>query len=143
MIFACFVKYSNQTLWSPRTRKSAKQRVAHTPRTFQQHEIILPRQYSPSKSSFYLQSKMASLEAIHETAINIFFIGTGAPVCGTKTREGLHCFASLTYYSRVRFIVNPLPLLKRATVLRRLVTVFTGSKKDPFKTMTSLGLIST
>jgi NAD(P)-dependent dehydrogenase (short-subunit alcohol dehydrogenase family) len=68
-----------------------------------------------------------------ETAINVLFMSTGTLVTGTKTSEGLHFFTSLTYYSRMRFIINLLPLLKRATALRRVVTVFAGTKEGPIQ----------
>ena len=45
------------------------------------------------------------------------------------TREGLEYHASVTYYSRIRFIVNLLPLLQRAPSLRRVVTVLAGTKE--------------
>lgn len=35
----------------------------------------------------------------------------------------------MTYYSRIRLIVNLLPLLQKATSLRRVVTVFGGTKE--------------
>jgi NAD(P)-dependent dehydrogenase (short-subunit alcohol dehydrogenase family) len=69
-----------------------------------------------------------------ETAINILFLSSGTLVTGTKTSEDLHFYTSLTYYSRMRFIVNLLPLLKRATALRRVVTVLAGTKEGPIQT---------
>ncbi|KAL7619523.1 hypothetical protein AAE478_010063 [Parahypoxylon ruwenzoriense] len=63
--------------------------------------------------------------------INLLFISTGTLATGTKTQEGLHVFTALVYYSRIRFVVNLLPLLKDATSLRRVVTVFAGTKEGP------------
>ncbi len=51
-----------------------------------------------------------------------------------ETTEGLHFAVALAYYSRNRFIVNLLPLLQKATALRRVVTVFTGCKEGPVDT---------
>jgi hypothetical protein len=45
------------------------------------------------------------------------------------TEEGLDYGAAVSYYSRVRFIVNLLPLLQRAPSLRRVVTVLAGTKE--------------
>jgi hypothetical protein len=47
------------------------------------------------------------------------------------TSENIHLLAALNYYSRLRFIVNLLPLLEQATSLRRVVTVGGGSKEGP------------
>ncbi|KAI0116238.1 hydrogenase/reductase-like protein [Hypoxylon sp. NC0597] len=66
-----------------------------------------------------------------ESTINLLFISTGTLVTGTQTQEGLHLFAALTYYSRIRFIVNLLPLIQAASSLRRVVTVFAGTKEGP------------
>ena len=52
----------------------------------------------------------------------------------TETAEGLHYAASLAHYSRARFILNLLPLLQPAPALRRVVTVFAGTKEGPIDT---------
>lgn len=49
----------------------------------------------------------------------------------TATAEGLPYIAALTYYGRVRFMVNLLPLLRAATGLRRVVSVFAGTFEGP------------
>ena len=49
----------------------------------------------------------------------------------TDTAEGLYYQPAVTYYSRIRFTVNLLPLLQRAPALRRVVTVFTATKEGP------------
>jgi hypothetical protein len=46
-----------------------------------------------------------------------------------ETSEHVHLLASLNYYSRLRFIINLLPLLKQADSLRRVVTVGGGGKE--------------
>lgn len=51
-----------------------------------------------------------------------------------ETEEGLHFFAALTYYARIRFIANLLPLVQHATGLRRVVTVFAGGKEGALQT---------
>lgn len=56
--------------------------------------------------------------------------------CGAhvETPEGLHYAAALVVHSRTRFIVNLLPLLQKATALRRVVSVFAGTKEGPVST---------
>ncbi|KAF8909245.1 hypothetical protein CPB84DRAFT_1813000 [Gymnopilus junonius] len=66
-----------------------------------------------------------------EKAINLLFLTAGSPAFGEKTSEGLAFPAVLVHYSRARFIVNLLPLVQRATSLRRVVTVAAGSKESP------------
>lgn len=48
-----------------------------------------------------------------------------------ETTEGLHYAIALPVHSRTRFILNLLPLLQNATTLRRVVSVFTGTKEGP------------
>jgi hypothetical protein len=56
------------------------------------------------------------------------------PGAHAETPEGLHFATSLVHYSRTRFIVNLLPLLQNATALRRVVSVFAGTKEGPVDT---------
>lgn len=51
-----------------------------------------------------------------------------------ETPEGLHYAAALVVHSRTRFIVNLLPLLQKATALRRVVSVFAATKEGPVDT---------
>jgi hypothetical protein len=51
-----------------------------------------------------------------------------------ETPEGLHFATALIHLSRARFIVNLLPLLQQATVLRSVVTVFAAGKEGPLDT---------
>ena len=48
-----------------------------------------------------------------------------------ETSEHIHLLTALSYYSRTRFITNLLPLLQRASVLRRVVTVGKGGFEGP------------
>lgn len=50
------------------------------------------------------------------------------------TEEGLNYPVAVSYYARLRFIVNLLPLLRHATHLRRVVTVLAGTKEGPVRT---------
>lgn len=47
----------------------------------------------------------------------------------TETEEGMSYLMSLTYFGRMRMAKNLLPLLQRATGLRRVVSSFTGAKE--------------
>ncbi|KAK0641935.1 hypothetical protein B0T16DRAFT_431540 [Cercophora newfieldiana] len=64
-----------------------------------------------------------------ENHINLLFLTTGTLRSGTETEEGLDYATAVSYYSRVRFIVNLLPLLQRAPSLRRVVSVLAGTKE--------------
>ncbi|KND87342.1 Retinol dehydrogenase 14 [Tolypocladium ophioglossoides CBS 100239] len=64
-----------------------------------------------------------------EAAINLLFLSTGTMLSGKDTEEGLNYPVAVAYYARLRFIVNLLPLLQNATDLRRVVTVFAGTKE--------------
>lgn len=66
-----------------------------------------------------------------EKAINLLFLTTGTLLSHTETSEGLHFATAVTYYSRTRFIFNLLPLLRSASDLRRVVTVFGAGKEGP------------
>ena len=87
-----------------------------------------------------------------EQAVNLLFLSTGTLVSNkgicsqctllegdyeprinrhTETSEGLYLPTSLVYYSRTRFITNLLPLVATAPSLRRIVTVFAGTKEGP------------
>lgn len=48
-----------------------------------------------------------------------------------ETSEGLHYAAALVVHTRTRFIVNLLPLLEKATALRRVVSVFAATYEGP------------
>lgn len=52
----------------------------------------------------------------------------------TDTEEGLNYPTAVAYYGRIRFIVNLLPLLQIAPDLRRVVTVFAGTKEGQIDT---------
>ncbi|KAL8633451.1 hypothetical protein Q9189_000797 [Teloschistes chrysophthalmus] len=82
-----------------------------------------------------------------EKAVNVLCLTTGTLLSHTgnpnKTTANLiarqedmnlHFATSLAYYSRTRFIVNLLPLLKQASSLRRVVTVFAAGYEGPITT---------
>ncbi|KAK3389412.1 hypothetical protein B0H63DRAFT_492371 [Podospora didyma] len=69
-----------------------------------------------------------------ERLINLLFMTSGTMTVGKDTDEGLYYPTAVTYYARIRFVVNLLPLLQRATHLRRVVTVFCGTKEGVIDT---------
>lgn len=66
-----------------------------------------------------------------EDEINLLFLSVGALKFGMKTEEGLHYPIALAYHGRTRFTLNLLPQLENAKGLRRVVSVFTGTKEGP------------
>ncbi|KAK7755841.1 hypothetical protein SLS62_002127 [Diatrype stigma] len=70
-----------------------------------------------------------------ENSLNLLFLSAGVRSLDRKqTTEGLHLIAALNYYSRVRVISNLLPLLQKATSLRRIVTVGGGGYEGAIDT---------
>ncbi|KAF8907956.1 hypothetical protein CPB84DRAFT_1768254 [Gymnopilus junonius] len=83
----------------------------------------------------FIKADVSLIHVVDEKRpINILFMSQGTLITHTKTSEDLHLIASLAYYSRARFILNLLPLLRRATGLRRVVSVFAGGKEGPIDT---------
>ncbi|KAL4928797.1 uncharacterized protein BDV17DRAFT_90747 [Aspergillus undulatus] len=67
-----------------------------------------------------------------ESALNILFLTQGVPSLDrTLTSENLHLLTALVSYSRLRFMSNLLPLIEKATGLRRIVTVGAGGFEGP------------
>lgn len=66
-----------------------------------------------------------------EKVVNVLCLSTGGMVLGIETSEGLHAFTALNIYSRMRFIINLLPLLRGAPSLRRVISVGGGTKEGP------------
>ncbi|KAI0912847.1 hypothetical protein F4823DRAFT_138569 [Ustulina deusta] len=64
-----------------------------------------------------------------ESAINLLFLTSGTLLSGIQTAEGLNYHPALVYYCRTRFVINLLPQLRRASGLRRVVTVAAGGKE--------------
>ncbi|KAK1826108.1 hypothetical protein QBC39DRAFT_386950 [Podospora conica] len=64
-----------------------------------------------------------------EAKINLLFITIGTLISGKDTSEGLYYPTAVTYFARVRLMQNLIPLMRGAPSLRRVVTVFAGTKE--------------
>ncbi|RAL03222.1 uncharacterized protein BO80DRAFT_377127 [Aspergillus ibericus CBS 121593] len=69
-----------------------------------------------------------------ESSVNLLFLSPGISAIHQETSEGLRKITSLLYYSRIRFILNLLPLLQHATGLRRVISVGAGGSEGPIDT---------
>ncbi|KAL0466309.1 hypothetical protein QR685DRAFT_557266 [Neurospora intermedia] len=69
-----------------------------------------------------------------ERVINLLFMSCGTTIMGIDTKESLHYPAAVSFYARIRFIVNLLPELQKATSLRRVVSVLNGTKEGHIDT---------
>jgi hypothetical protein len=67
----------------------------------------------------------------NESFINVLIMSQATFLFGMDTAEGVHFPASLLFHSRTRFTLNLLPLLQAAPTLRRVVSIFTGTKEGP------------
>ncbi|KAK9446953.1 short-chain dehydrogenase reductase SDR [Limtongia smithiae] len=93
---------------------------------------------NPQGKYIFLQSDVSLIRNVdtvcneikkRETAINVLCISAGTLVFDKYTSEGILYFSALSIYSRFRFIENLLPLLDRATGLRRVLSVLAGTKE--------------
>ncbi|CAK7234282.1 hypothetical protein SBRCBS47491_008895 [Sporothrix bragantina] len=98
------------------------------------------RSLGPSNMFEFLQGDISLLETVDdickkirdkETAINILFQTQGSMAFNAVTSEGIPLASSLGMHSRTRFILNLMPLLQRATSLRRVVTVMAATLEGP------------
>jgi NAD(P)-dependent dehydrogenase (short-subunit alcohol dehydrogenase family) len=64
-----------------------------------------------------------------EQSLNLLFMSQGTLDMQSRTSEGLGLVAALTFYGRLRFMMNLVPLLKEGQGLRRVVSTFTGAKE--------------
>ncbi|KAF5687976.1 hypothetical protein FCIRC_2120 [Fusarium circinatum] len=62
-----------------------------------------------------------------ETVLNVLFLSQGTLRIGVDTEEGLPLVTGLAIYSRNRLAINLLPLLKKASYLRRVISVMAGT----------------
>ncbi|KAF2488576.1 hypothetical protein BU16DRAFT_473486 [Lophium mytilinum] len=67
-----------------------------------------------------------------EKMINVMVLSAGVPSMDRMTSENLHLLVAVQYYSRLRFIVNLLPLFRYSpSPLRRVVYVAGGGREGP------------
>ena len=64
-----------------------------------------------------------------EKHINVLWLSQGSLVQGVRTEEDMNMIMVLMHYSRVRFMVNLLPLLRAAPGLKRVVSCLAGTKE--------------
>ncbi|KAK0099746.1 hypothetical protein ONS95_013361 [Cadophora gregata] len=65
-----------------------------------------------------------------EKAVNLLFLSAGFPsLDGAETSEGLVVMSALMIYSRARFIMDLLPIIRTAPSLRRIITVAGGGRE--------------
>ncbi|KAK3399710.1 hypothetical protein B0T20DRAFT_495820 [Sordaria brevicollis] len=69
-----------------------------------------------------------------ERVVNLLFLSCGTRITGKETKESLYYLSAVTFYARIRFIVNLLPELQKSTSLRRVVSVYNGTKEGPIDT---------
>ncbi|KAH8658220.1 putative short-chain dehydrogenases/reductase [Xylariales sp. PMI_506] len=62
-----------------------------------------------------------------ETAINILIMTQGSVAFDKKTSEGVPIATSLAVYSRLRFVLNLIPLIRQAPTFRRIVSVLAAT----------------
>ncbi|KAK3290515.1 uncharacterized protein B0H64DRAFT_350513 [Chaetomium fimeti] len=95
---------------------------------------------NPAGQYHYIQADLSLLQNVdevchdiksHESLINLLFLTPGTMVTGRDTPENLYYPTAVTYYARIRLISNLLPLLQKAPSLRRVVSVFGGTKEGP------------
>ncbi|RGP74910.1 hypothetical protein FSPOR_1083 [Fusarium sporotrichioides] len=77
------------------------------------------RNINPEGSYVFVKKDMSLLENVDEGTLKM----------GVDTDEGLPMVMAVTHYSRARLTVNLLPLLQKASSLRRVVTVMAGTKE--------------
>ncbi|KAK5682175.1 hypothetical protein LTS10_005300 [Elasticomyces elasticus] len=66
-----------------------------------------------------------------EKTINLICLSQGVMYNTIVTDEGLRAPIALVHYSRLRFLVNLLPLVEQAKGLRRVLSIFAGGKEGP------------
>ncbi|KAJ5129530.1 Short-chain dehydrogenase/reductase SDR [Penicillium bovifimosum] len=98
------------------------------------------RQLNPQGDFIFIKADISLIKNVDvvtreiqskEKSINLLFLSCGTLRSGEDTSEGLHTILAAAYYARTRFILNLLPELKRATHLRRVVSVLAGTHEGP------------
>ncbi|KAK9451763.1 oxidoreductase andH [Limtongia smithiae] len=93
---------------------------------------------NPHGEYFFIQSDVSLIKNVdkvcdeikeRETAINVLCVSAGTLVMDKRTSEDLPYFTALGLYSRLRFVENLLPLIEKATSLRRVLSVLIGTSE--------------
>ncbi|KAI0133847.1 putative short-chain dehydrogenases/reductase [Xylariales sp. AK1849] len=101
------------------------------------------KQLNPGGTFEFIQADVSLLRTVDdvcrqikskETAINILFESQGSMNYTAITSEGLPLASSIVMHSRLRFILNLLPLLQAAGSLRRVVSVLAATYEGPIDT---------
>ncbi|KAI1374106.1 putative short-chain dehydrogenases/reductase [Hypoxylon crocopeplum] len=98
------------------------------------------RQLNPGGTFEFIKADVSLLKSVDdvcrqlkskETQINILFQSQGSMGFARTTPEGLPLASCLIMHSRLRFILNLLPLLQNASSLRRVISVQAATCEGP------------
>ncbi|KAK3356753.1 hypothetical protein B0T25DRAFT_497447 [Lasiosphaeria hispida] len=139
-VFAGATNGVGETSLKQFTKNAIKPRIYFLGRSKESGERVLKelRELNPEGEYIFISVDVSLLRSVDnvcseiktkETAINLLFLSTGTMVTGKDTEEGLNHPIAVALYARLRFIVNLLPSLQNANGIRRVVTVFAGTKE--------------
>ncbi|KAJ5246744.1 hypothetical protein N7468_001727 [Penicillium chermesinum] len=98
------------------------------------------REESPEGNYTFIKADASLLNKVDEICeelkakeenISLLFQSQGTLDMSTKTSENLMLITALGYYSRMRFIANLLPLLRKSPSVSRVISVLAGTKEGP------------
>ncbi|KAI1329916.1 hypothetical protein F5Y16DRAFT_59708 [Xylariaceae sp. FL0255] len=126
-------------------KKASKPRIYVVGRTQVTGDRTLAElhQLNPEGKYVFLRYDMSLLRNIDELSrdlrsreptINLLFITFGTLVRETMTEENLHYWAAISYYNRMRLVVNLIPQIQKASSLRRVQLVMAGRHEGPIVT---------
>ncbi|KAG4440942.1 hypothetical protein IFR05_003571 [Cadophora sp. M221] len=97
------------------------------------------RMLNPEGEYIFIKADVSLMKVVDEVCetikaqekfVNLLFLSAGFPsIDGAETSEGLVLLSALMVYSRARFIMNLLPIIKVAPALRRIITVAGGGRE--------------
>ncbi|KAJ4013102.1 hypothetical protein NW752_006379 [Fusarium irregulare] len=100
--------------------------------------LVELKELNPEGSYVFIKKDMSLLKNVDEvcrdikrkeSVLNVLFMSQGTLRIGVDTEEGIPLVTGLAHYSRVRLTLNLLPLLRKAPSLRRVISVFAGTKE--------------
>ncbi|KAL4863295.1 hypothetical protein BDV12DRAFT_202208 [Aspergillus spectabilis] len=96
---------------------------------------------NPQGEYIFIQADVSLIRVVDEVCsrikarekdLNILFLSQGVPSLDrSKTSEEIHLLTALCHYSRLRFTIQLMPFLQRASVLRRVITVGAAGFEGP------------